>query len=119
MADKNERPVQHTPKHLADGAVFDPRHPAASSFAPMQPALGVVADDVDENGQNLAGGPKASEAQKANMDQREKLVENYERDLRAKAGVDAPADTPVVDGAAKAAPAKAPAAKVDAKPEDK
>jgi hypothetical protein len=99
MADKNERPVQHTPKHLADGAVFDPRHPAASSFAPMQPALGVVADDVDENGQNLAGGPKASEAQKANMDQREKLVENYERDLRAKAGVDAPADTPVVDGA--------------------
>jgi len=33
----------------------------ASTFAPMQPAAGVVADDADEKGQNLAGGPKASE----------------------------------------------------------
>ena len=33
----------------------------ASPFAPMQPSAGVVADDADEKGQNLAGGPKASE----------------------------------------------------------
>jgi hypothetical protein len=33
----------------------------ASVFAPMQPTAGVVADDVDEKGQNPRGGPKASE----------------------------------------------------------
>ena len=39
----------------------DERSPA-SPFAPLQPAAGVVADDADEKGQNLAGGPKAAEA---------------------------------------------------------
>lgn len=90
MADK---PIQHTPKHLQDGDVFDRRHPAASSFAPLQPAAGVVADDVEERGQNLNGGPKAEVAEKEHEDQREKLVENYERDLRNAAGV--PAAAPV------------------------
>lgn len=88
-----DKPIQHTPKHLQDGDVFDRRHPAASSFAPLQPAAGVVADDVEERGQNLNGGPKAEVAQKEHEDQREKLVENYERDLREKAGV--PAGAPV------------------------
>ena len=61
MADK---PKQHTPVHLSDPNVTDRRHPAASSFAPVQPGAGVVSDDADEKGQNLAGGPKASEAEK-------------------------------------------------------
>jgi hypothetical protein len=60
MAD--ERPIQHTPKHLEpDADVFDKRHPAASQFAPGQPAAGVVADDVPPE-QNPAGGPKAADA---------------------------------------------------------
>lgn len=75
-------PVQHTPVHQR-GEVFDPRHPAASSFAPLQPAAGVVADDVEEKGQNLRGGPTASEAQVANLDQREKLVEQHRAALEA------------------------------------
>lgn len=37
-------------------------HSAASTFAPFQPAAGVVADDVDEKGQNPHGAPTASEA---------------------------------------------------------
>ena len=105
MPDK-DAPIQHTPKHLVDDEVFDKRHPAASSFAPLQPAAGVVADDVEEKGQNLRGGPTASEAHRANFDQREKLVENYERDLREKSGVgdvDVSSAT-VEDGVAKAAP---------------
>lgn len=41
-----------------------PDHPdsPASVHAPLQPGLGVVADDADERGQNLAGGPKSSKA---------------------------------------------------------
>lgn len=39
----------------------DPRSPA-SPFAPAQPAAGVVADDVPDS-QNLAGAPKAADAQ--------------------------------------------------------
>ena len=58
----DSKPVQHTPVHLR-GEGVDKRHPAASSFAPVQPGAGVVADDADEKGQNLAGGPKASEAE--------------------------------------------------------
>ena len=101
MADK---PVQHTPKHLEkDAAVFDSRHPAASSFAPLQPAAGVVADDADERGQNLRGGPKAEVAHKANLDQKDKLVENYTRDLTAAAG---PAPAPAKVEGDKATPAK-------------
>lgn len=60
----SKKPVQHTPVHLRDDANVDKRHPAASSFAPVQPGAGVVADDADEKGQNLAGGPKASDAEK-------------------------------------------------------
>lgn len=59
---EDKRPVQHTPKHLEEGR--DKRHPAASAFAPLQPAAGVVADDVPPE-QNPAGGPKASEAEAA------------------------------------------------------
>lgn len=105
MPDKDDRPIQHTPKHLVDDKVFDKRHPAASSFAPMQPALGVVADDVEEKGQNLRGGPTASEAHAANMDQAEKLEENYQRDLRLKSGVVAVRPVTVEDGVVKATPA--------------
>jgi hypothetical protein len=72
----SDKPVQHKPKHL-DGPVADPRHPAASAFAPLQPAAGVVADDADEKGQNLAGGPKASDAEKTYADQPEKLAERH------------------------------------------
>jgi hypothetical protein len=79
MADK---PVQHTPKHL-EGDVFDRRHPAASAFAPLQPAAGVVADDVEEKGQNLAGGEKASAAERTYADQGEKLVKQHAESLRA------------------------------------
>lgn len=83
MADK---PVQHTPKHLQKGAtVVDSRHPAASAFAPLQPAAGVVADDADERGQNLRGGPKAADAEKTYEDQPEKLVEQHEESLRVAA----------------------------------
>ncbi len=41
-----------------------PSHPdsAASVHAPLQPGLGVVSDDADERGQNLAGGVKSSES---------------------------------------------------------
>lgn len=59
MADK--RPVQHTPAHV--GNVVDARHPAASSFAPLQPGAGVVADDVPDE-QNPGKGIKASRAEK-------------------------------------------------------
>lgn len=59
-----DKPRQHTPVHLNDPNVSDKRHPAASSFAPVQPGAGVVADDADEKGQNLAGGQKASDAEK-------------------------------------------------------
>lgn len=80
MADK---PVQHTPKHLEEGAVFDPKHPAASAFAPAQPAAGVVADDVEEKGQNLAGGPTASAAGGTFSDQKEVLAEQHKSTLAA------------------------------------
>jgi hypothetical protein len=59
-----DKPTQHTPVHLTDPLVTDKKHPAASSFAPVQPGAGVVADDADEKGQNLAGGQKASDAEK-------------------------------------------------------
>lgn len=86
MAD--ERPVQHTPKHLEkDADVFDPRHPAASAFAVAQPAAGVVADDVEEKGQNLRGGPTAQEASGTYADQREVLAEQHRDTLRRKSGV--------------------------------
>lgn len=55
------KPIQHTPKHLEVEGV-NPKHPAASAFAPVQPGAGVVADDAHEDGQNLAGGTPASEA---------------------------------------------------------
>lgn len=101
MADKRNRDddvvIQHTPKHLEDDTVFDKRHPAASSFAPMQPAAGVVADDVEERGQNLGGGQTASEAHKANLDQVDKLEEQQREDLRLKSGV-APAPAVEVKG---------------------
>ena len=44
--------------------VHPPEHPdsPASTFAPFQPAAGVVADDAAEKGQNVAGGPAASDA---------------------------------------------------------
>lgn len=77
-------PVQHTPKHL-EGDVFDRRHPAASPFAPAQPAAGVVADDVEERGQNLAGGEKASDAAGTFSDQKEVLAEQHEANIRAAA----------------------------------
>lgn len=75
-----DKPVQHVPVHLRDGGPADKRHPAASAFAPLQPAAGVVADDVEEKGQNLAGGPTASEAEKRYADVPERLVvEHYEK----------------------------------------
>lgn len=104
MAKRDESlPIQHTPVHLEDGNVFDRRHPAASSFAVMQPAAGVVADDAEERGQNLNGGPKASEAHKANLDQADKLVEQHEQSLRDASPAAAAAVT--VEGD-KATPAK-------------
>ena len=76
-----EKPVQHKPKHL-EGEVADPRHPAASSFAPLQPAAGVVADDVEEKGQNLRGGETASDAEKRYKDVPSKLVDEHYENLR-------------------------------------
>ena len=65
MSESKSKPVQHTPVHQREDAnLADSRHPAASSFAPVQPGAGVVADDAEEKGQNLAGGPKASDAEK-------------------------------------------------------
>lgn len=84
----DDRPVQHTPKHLEKGSgVFDPRHPAASAFAVAQPAAGVVADDVPEKGQNLRGGPAATEAESEYSDQREVLAKQHDETLRLKSGV--------------------------------
>lgn len=74
MADK---PTQHTPVHLTDETVTDKKHPAASSFAPVQPGAGVVADDADEKGQNLAGGPTATEAEKK-YSEGDEVVENHQ-----------------------------------------
>lgn len=92
MTDKKDATVQHTPVHLRDDAeVFDRRHPAASAFAPLQPAAGVVADDVEERGQNLRGGEKASEAEKTYSDTGEKLEEQHQESLRAAV---APVPTP-------------------------
>jgi hypothetical protein len=94
-------PVQHTPAHV--GNVVDERHPAASAFAPLQPAAGVVADDVDERGQNLAKGPKASQAEKDHQDQPEKLAQAHADTLRTTATTSAP--TANVEGT-EAKPAK-------------
>jgi hypothetical protein len=109
MADKKKGDdvvVQHTPAHLAEDAnVFDPRHPAASAFAPMQPALGVVADDADEKGQNLAGGPKASDANADNQDQADKLAQQHKDTLVEKSGV-ADGGAPMTIEGDKATPAK-------------
>jgi hypothetical protein len=80
-------PVQHTPKHLEEGAALvDPKHPAASAFAPLQPAAGVVADDVPEKGQNLAGGPVAADAEVTYSDQPVKLAEQHQANLQAAVG---------------------------------
>lgn len=93
--------VQHTPKHL-EGEVFDPRHPAASAFAPLQPAAGVVADDVEDKGQNAAGGEKASDAEKTHSDQKEVLEQQHQDSLAAPV-----VEVPKVEGdAAKPAPKK-------------
>lgn len=95
------KPVQHTPVHLREGAdVFDPRHPAASAFAPVQPAAGVVADDVEEQGQNLAGGPTASEAEGTYADQKEVLKQRHEDQLKVGAGVTPDGPSLKVDGGA-------------------
>jgi hypothetical protein len=99
-----DAPVQHTPKHQ-EGDVFDPRHPAASPFAPLQPGAGVVADDADERGQNLAGGPPASKAAKTHAGQREALAKQHDASLRAGVAT-APAPAAEVKGAT-ATPAKA------------
>lgn len=81
MADE-KLPVQHAPKHL-DGPLVDPKHPAASAFAPVQPAAGVVADDVVEKGQNQAGGTPAAEAEVEYSDQPVKLAEQHQESLEA------------------------------------
>lgn len=86
-----DKPVQHTPKHL-EGEVFDRRHPAASAFAPAQPAAGVVADDVEEKGQNLAGGETASSAERTFSDQKEKLAEQHAENLSAQVAAPAPVE---------------------------
>lgn len=83
----SDAPVQHTPKHLEGDGVFDPRHPAASAFAVAQPAAGVVADDVEDRGQNLGGGPSASQAAGQYSDQREVLAKQHAETLRATSGV--------------------------------
>lgn len=85
-----DAPVQHTPKHLEGDGAFDPRHPAASAFAPLQPAAGVVADDVEERDQNLAKGQPAAAANRANKDQREKLAAQHAEALRAGATTEEP-----------------------------
>lgn len=96
----DDRPVQHTPKHLVDKDVFDSRHPAASSFAVAQPAAGVVADDVEERGQNLRGGQKASDAQDEYSDQKEVLAEQHADTLRRTSGVESVPAVTVKDGVA-------------------
>ena len=90
MADEKKLPVQHTPKHLEEGAdLVDPRHPAASAFAPVQPAAGVVSDDADAKGQNLAGGPTATAAEAEYSDQPVKLAEQHQESLQAAVGASA------------------------------
>lgn len=99
----DDRPVQHTPKHLEkESGVFDPRHPAASPFAVAQPAAGVVADDVEERGQNLRGGKAASEAASEYGDQREVLARQHAETLRRVSGVGEVQRFEVEDGSAKA-----------------
>lgn len=97
MPKSDDRPVQHTPVHLR-GEVFDERHPAASAFAPLQPAAGVVADDVEERGQNLRGGPTASDANKEHAGQKELLREQHAASLRAAAGLTEPNAAAKVEG---------------------
>lgn len=95
--DTDDRTIQHIPVHQQNAdEMFDPRHPAASSFAVAQPAAGVVANDVEERGQNLAGGQKADDAEKTFSDQRDVLLENYKRDLRN--ANPASAEPPKVEG---------------------
>jgi hypothetical protein len=82
MAD--QKPAQHIPVHQReDAGVFDPKHPAASVFAPAQPGAGVVADDVEELGQNLAGGEPASKANETWKDQKEVLRQQHYEKLQA------------------------------------
>lgn len=102
MAD--EKPVQHTPKHV-EGGVFDARHPAASAFAPAQPGAGVVSDDAADKGQNLAGGPTASEASETFSDQKDVLAEQHQENLKVAAGVDAAEPVKVDEKAGTAKPA--------------
>lgn len=85
MPDKN--PIQHTPAHIKDGR--NARHPAATSFAPLQPAAGVVADDVPAE-QNPAGGPKASEAEGVIKPKRE--AEEVEAEVEVEEATAAPGE---------------------------
>jgi hypothetical protein len=72
VADETETETDETPTAIREGGpdvvhALPPEHPdsPASVHAPLQPGLGVVADDADERGQNSAGGPKSSEAEAA------------------------------------------------------
>jgi hypothetical protein len=106
----DDAPIQHTPAHLADDAnTFDPKHPAASAFAVAQPGAGVVADDVDERGQNIAGGTPASEAAKEYADQKEVLAAQHVENLKA-AHPAPPAEAEAEKPVAKKAPASSPPA---------
>lgn len=66
------RDVRVGPRNKGDAEVphvLPPEHEdsPASTFAPVQPAAGVVADDVEAKGQNVAGGPTASAATKKKL----------------------------------------------------
>lgn len=89
------RPGEHRPVHIPDDPsqqrqgeepmphTLPPEDPdsPASTFAPVQPAAGVVADDVEAKGQNLAGGPTAAAATKKGLgsDYAEKQTEANEK----------------------------------------
>ena len=57
----NIDPVEGGPDMVHALPANHPDSPA-SVHAPLQPGLGVVSDDADERGQNLAGGVKSSES---------------------------------------------------------
>ena len=68
--------VPTTPEGVPMVHALPPEHPdsPASPFAPAQPAAGVVADDADERGQNLAGAPKAADVADATIEVSEGVV---------------------------------------------
>jgi len=117
MAD--DKPTQHTPVHLTDPLVTDRRHPAASSFAPVQPGAGVVADDVEEKGQNLTGQITASQAEKKyNADDEVVLAHQGHADPASTEAGGEPkpvAGQSASEGAEKVAAAKPAAKKADSK----